>query len=301
MEYLDKLRYETDSPSACYDFILQHGERSAEALYYLLTRRLARVLDRQYQLHGAGLRDEFSDTIDDYFLYLHDGLGPTFTKPFAMLEAVREKRAFFSWLISTYRHFLLNKQRFDTDPSLIHRSAALEGLAEEGETEESLHVLLATAIAYADQELPARNRFILYRMLLFLLDEASSIPQEAMAEALGMHPVTYRVCTKRQKDRFLSSVEMLNRGEALALDVPHVLLRDRIAHHFDQLYEWLLQGYEQALEELPEPDRVVALRERYSVGRDGMMHEGRTCYGISAASILHRLQEEGVGGDGLAG
>ena len=301
MEFLDPLDYDKDPPSVFYDFILQQGERSAEALYYLLTRRLSRVLNQQYQLHGAGILDEFGDTIDDFFLYLHDGMGPVTTKPFALLEAVHQKKAFFSWLISTYRYFLLNKLRTDLAVPLSRRGAVLEGLADEGDSEESFNYLLVTAIAFADQELPTRNRFIFYRMLLFLVDEASAIPQEAMAESLGMHPVTYRVATKRQKDRFLSSIELLKRGETLSLDTPHALLRDRMVHHFDQLHELLLSGYEQALNELPEVERVVSLRERYSVGREGMMHEGRAGYGISAISILHRLQKEGMGGDGLAG
>lgn len=301
MDFLDTIDYDRCPPSAFYDFILQQGERSAEALYYLLTKRLSRVLNQQYQLYGAGILDEFDDTIDDFFLYLHDGMGPIVTKPFALLAAVREKKAFFSWLISTYRYFLLNKLRTDLILPLTKRSVVMEGRPDEGETDEAFTILLATAIAHADQVLPARNRFIFYRMLLFLLDESSAIPQEAMAEAMGMHPVTYRVSTKRQKDRFLSSIELLKRGETLALDGAHALLRDRMVHHFDQLFEWVLLGYEKALDELPEVERVALLREKYSVGRVSLMHEGRACYGISAASILHRLQEQGVGGDGFAG
>jgi hypothetical protein len=301
MEFQDKKDFEKCPPSVYYESLVERGERSAEALYYLLTQRLSRVLQHQYRMHGEGIQDAFDDTIDDFFLFLHDGIGPTASEPFALLQHVREKKAFFSWLISTYRIFLLNKRRNVTGSPVVKRVGAMEGVADEGEGEESMTNLLVTAIAYADQELSPRNRFLLYRMLLSLVDAPSAIPQEAMAAALGMHPVTYRVTVKRQKDRLLASIEALERGETLSLDAPHAVLRDRMAHQFDQLRELLLSGYEQALDALPQGDRVVSLRERYSVGREGMMHEERPCYGSSAASIIHRLQKECMGRDRLTG
>lgn len=297
----ESIDFEKCAPSVYYDYIVQGGERSAEALYYLLTKRLSPVLSHLFRLHGEGIRDEFADTIDDFFLYLHDGTGLTYERPFALIETVQEKRAFFSWLLSTYRIFLLNKQRVKFDTPLLRRSPLEVGTSDEGEGEESMTVLLATAIAYADQHLQARNRFILYRMLLTLLDYNAAIPQEAVAQALDMHPVTYRVYTKRQKDRFWETILEQKRGGELRLDGYHALMRDRMVHHFDQLYELLLKGYEQALDELPCAERVALLRERYSQGRGFLMHEPRQAYRPSATSIVHRLQEEGVGGDGLAG
>lgn len=294
--------FEKCSPSAYYDYIVQQGERSAEAVYYLLTRRLSPVLNHLYRLHGEGLEEEYADTIDDFFLYLHDGLGGNASKPFALMESVQEKKAFFSWVISTYRIFLLNKRRIQFDRPLLKRNAYEDGMPEEGDGgEESLTACLATAIAYTDQQLPARNRFLFYRLLLSLLDDTLAIPQEAMAKALDMHPVTYRVYTKRQKDSFLQCILEQELGEGLNLDGIHTQMRDQIVHHFDQLYELLLKGYDRALNELPCNDRVVSLRERYSMGRDHLMHEPKAPYLPSAASILHRLQEKGMGWDGLAG
>ena len=297
MEIINQINYETCSPAVFYDNIVHGGEGASEALYYLLTKRLSNVLNHLYRLHGERIQDEFADTIDDFFLYLHDGTGMTVTKPFALLESVKEKRAFFSWLISAYRYFLLNKLRTEARTPLVKKPVEADGVAEERPSEEYSTTILATAIAYADQQLRSRNRFIFYRLILSFLDHSQAIPQEAMAKALGMHPVTYRVCSKRQKDRFLRYITDQESGADLELDERHCLMRDRIIHCFDQLYDLLLEQYDQTLCELSRTDEVLLLRQQFSDGHDTIMHDSRPFYGcMDALSILNGLKEEGVCG-----
>ena len=145
-------------------------------------------------------------------------------------------------------------------------------------TNETMILFLATAIAYADQQFKARNLFVFYRMLLSFLDHSKAIPQEAMARALDMQPVTSRVCTKRQKDRFLEFILYQEAGTTLELDVSHGMMRDRIVNEFERLYELLMEFYHKALDEIPNAQAVQSLRLRYGKG-DGMMHEGRPSYG----------------------
>lgn len=302
MEIIDQINYETSSPSVIYDCIVNGGEGASEALYYLIKKRLSNVLNHLYRLHGEGIQDEFDDTIDDFFLYLHDGTGAVLTKPFAILETVKEKKAFFSWLISAYRYFLLNKQRIESRTPLVKSTFDADKLSDERSSEEYSTTILANAIAYADQQMRSRNRFIFYRLMLSFLDHSSSIPQEAMAKALGMHPVTYRVCSKRQKDRFLRYIVDQEAGADLELDEQHCLMRDRIVHCFDQLYELLLEQYDLTLGELPRTKEVLSLRQQYSEGHDSMMHEPLGIYGFrDAVSILNRLKEKGMGGHRLTG
>lgn len=297
MEIINQINYETCSPAVFYDNIVHGGEGASEALYYLLTKRLSNVLNHLYRLHGERIQDEFADTIDDFFLYLHDGTGMTVTKPFALLESVKEKRAFFSWLISAYRYFLLNKLRTEARTPLVKKPVEADGVAEERPSEEYSTTILATAIAYADQQLRSRNRFIFYRLILSFLDHSQAIPQEAMAKALGMHSVTYRVCSKRQKDRFLRYITDQESGADLELDERHCLMRDRIIHCFDQLYDLLLEQYDQTLCELSRTDEVLLLRQQFSDGHDTIMHDSRPFYGcMDALSILNGLKEEGVCG-----
>lgn len=289
--------FKTCTPSNYYECIVRGGEAASEAVYYLIKERLSLVLSHLYELHGVGIQDEFDDTIDDFFLYLHDGTSCDDNSPFAMLHSVREKKAFFSWVISTYRIFLLNKQRVEARAPLVLKGPVADHLADEAHVDEHTTSILATAIAYTDQQLQTRNRFIFYRLILSLLDRSLAIPHEAMAKALDMHPVTYRVCTKRQKDRFLRYIKEQEEGAILKLDERHRQMRDNIILCFDQLYEVLLDFYDQALTELPSTDEVHALRLKYSHGHDNMMHEDRPPYGESLVSILHGLQKQGMGWD----
>lgn len=260
-------RYEALTASAYYDVV---AAGSSEAAYYLLKRRLGKALNRVYDLHGFGLDDDFDDTIDEFFLYLY---------PFDMVRMVQNKRAFFGWTVATYRHFLLNRVKEELRRRDLMERVRLSSKGEEcGLSNETMVQFLASAIAYADQHFVPRNRFVFYRMLLSFLDHSRAIPQEAMAHALEMNPVTYRVSTKRQKDRFLELILMQESGATLELDDSHGLMRDRIVNAFEQLYELLMEYYNRSLESIPNAQAVQSLRLDYARG-DGLMHEEQACYG----------------------
>ena len=265
--------YDAMTASAYYDTVVSG---CSEAVYYLLKRRLGKALKAVHELHGFGLSDDFEDTLDDYYLYLYESS----RQPFGIVSNVQNKRAFFGWMVATYRHFLLNKAKEE-----MRRKALLEQvrMASKGEdcgySSETMILFLATAIAYADQQFTPRNRFVFYRMLLSFLDHSKAIPQEAMARALDMQPVTYRVSTKRQKDRFLEFVLAQEAGMTLELDAFHCLMRNRIVDGFEQLYALLMVYYQTALEDVPNANAIQALRLRYGRG-DSMMHEGSASYGF---------------------
>lgn len=258
-------KYDAISASAYYDEVVSGN---TEATYYLLKKRLERALSKVYDMHGFGLSDDFEDTIDEFFLYLYD-----------RNLSIQDKRTFFSWMVATYRHFLINSAKKEMRKKALMEQVCLSPKGEEcGLSNETMVLFLASAIAYADQRFTPRNRFVFYRMLLSFLDHSKAIPQAAMAHALDMTPVTYRVSTKRQKDRFLEYILMQESGATLDLDDDHGLMRDRIVDAFERLYELLMEYYNKSLEAIPNAQAIQSLRKDYSRD-DGMMHEGMPMYG----------------------
>ena len=260
-------KYENYSASEYYDVVTLKPEGAAEAVYGLLKHRLSRALGRVFELHGYGLSDHYDDTIDDFFLYLYDrgdGL------PFAIFESIREKQAFFGWIVGTYRNFLLNKAKEEMRRKEMMEWVGINPSEEECFfSDETLMCIIATAVAHADQVLPPRNRFIFYRMLLTILDPKLAVPQDAMAGALGMHPVTYRVCVNRLRTRLLNDVMVLEQGRDLPLDPVHLVIRNQMVRNFDHLYEALLPRYEAALQTLSAAFEINMLRNSYGPS----MHE----------------------------
>ena len=270
-------RYDALSASAYYDEVLAG---SSEAAYYLLKHRLGKALRAVYELHGYGLSDDFEDTLDDFFLYLYEGNQTADKQPFSVIRGVHDKWAFFGWVVSTYRRFLLNRAKEEIRRKELAERVRMVSKGEDcGFSSETMIMILASAIACADQHFTPRNRFVFYRMLLSFLDHSKAIPQEAVAHALDMHPVTYRVCTKRQKDRFFELIMAQEAGTRLDLDANHGLMRDRIIDGFERLYALLLEYYNSALEGIPNADEIWLLRRKYGHG-DGLMHEGKPFYGF---------------------
>ena len=281
--------WDSTPASDYYDTILNDRSEGVEAAYYLLKKRLTRALKAVYEVYGFGLSDGFDDTIEDFFLYLHDS-GASH-EPFGILESVRNKEAFFAWVLGTYRRFLLNKAKEETRrKELMEHVSMHTGEEERRFPEETLILFLASAIAYADQQFIPRNRFILYRMLLTLLDHHRAIPQESMAHALSMRPVTYRVCNKRQKERFMEFILLQEAGQALELDTGHTLMCERIVEDFNQLYRVLMEYYNQTLNCLPTASMIQSLRLN-SVRSDGLSMHEESRYGFGYAMDVTQFYE----------
>lgn len=278
------------SASTYYELILNQPDITAEVAYYLLKHRLSKAMRIIYDSHGFGLLEDFDDTIDDFFLYLYDDNPKDDGPPFAMLRGLRNKDAFFAWVLSTYRNFLLNKAKETERDRLSHTIAMIINKEEERQiSEEQMCEYLVNAIAYADQQLATMKRFMLYRLLLSFLDHRNAIPQEEMARALNLNATTYRVYTKRQKDRFLRYIHTQEEGGTLDLDDEHQAMREDLKKGFDHLYTTLGKYYRIALEQLPNASEVAKLRMRYSQGKDVMMHERQASYGNHETENITKL------------
>ena len=270
MRYTEQ--YGNFTASDYYDAVACADEASVEAVYYLLQRRLNRALQRVFELHGFGLSDDFDDTIDDFFLYLYEGISGD--RPFAIVKSVQNKQAFFGWTVSTYRNFLLNKAKEETKRKALQEEARVFS-NEEGKSlnEDTMIDYMASAIAFADQRFIPSNLFIFYRSVLTLLDHSRAIPQEEMATAMKLHPVTYRVRSKRQRDSFQEFILSQESGHNLDLDRHHELMRLCIVEEFNRLYDLLIGFYNHVLEQLPNKGDIQALRQKYRQETGITMHE----------------------------
>lgn len=266
-------QYNDFSASDYFDAVSLPQEAPVEAVYYLLQKRLNRALRRTFERHGFGLSDDFDDTINDFFLYLYEGNNDG-SAPFSVVKGVQNKQAFFGWTIATYRNFLLNKAKTEIKRKALQEEAVMmtdnDG---KGLDDETMICYLATAIAYADQHFPPCNLFIFYRSMLSLLDHSRAIPQEEMAVAMNMHPVTYRVRNKRQRDCFQVFILSQESGRCLELDRRHELMRLCIVEDFNRLYDLLIGFYNQVLEQLPSKGEIRALRLKYYREKGMYMHE----------------------------
>lgn len=274
-----------------YDFILNKTGGDAEAAYYLLTKRLEKALRSVFENHGFGLSDDYDDTIADFFLYLYEGDPDGNGTPFSIMANVHNKSAFFGWVVGTYRNFLIKRAREEEKRKRLFSLISMEDTHPERLSDETMVSYLATAIAYADQEFTLRNRFVLYRLLLTFLDHAMAVPQEQIAKVIGMNPVTYRVNTKRQKERFMKLISDQEAGKPLWLDSLHRELRDHIIKGFASLYDVLLQYYELTVNELPLAMEIKALRKHYSGSDELMMHDAPPEYGFRYKLDIKQLYE----------
>lgn len=290
----------TCPPAAYYDILTLGDASAAEAAYYLLRHRLSKRLAKVFDAYGFGLIDDYNDTIDDFFLYLHGLDADLLQKPFSILSGIRDRNAFFAWVISTYRIFLLKKAKAaeQEKAAASHPFLTSTNIENQELTDEQMTRFIANAIAFADQQFVTLKRFVFYRLLLSFLNHRMAIPQEEMAKALNMNAVTYRVYTKRQKDRFLEWIKLQEAGGTLLLNPQHEAMRDDILSRFNQLYMTLREYYGRTLMDLPKADEVTRLRMEYSQGRDAMMHEETPNYGftgeaslpIDASALYHDLK-----------
>ena len=166
-------------------------------------------------------------------------------------------------------------------------------------TDEQKLSLASNLIAYAHQEMSPQDRFLLLRALLTMLDKRQTLPNEEVAEALGMTEVSYRVTVHRVKDRLAQYRTRLLKGEPLNLDDPHWQMAQRINDDFLHLYLTLLSYYDQTIAALP-PDRadaVTRLRQNHFATTGNLLHEPEASYTTKfSKAVLWNVVGRVIGG-----
>ena len=263
--------------------ILDGGEQADEAMYHLLHQRFYLPLKKRYEVFQQQLSDDFEDILADFFFHLRDGS----PHPYPSVHRIKNREAFPAWLLHTFRNYLsarADKEEATVCISLNAENVTDTDVAANGSssllTDEQKLYLAARLIAFAHQELPPRDNFLLFRALLTMLDKRRSLPNEEVAEALGMTDVTYRVTVHRVKSRLSRYRTRLFQGEPLTLDAPHRRMAQRIREDFLQLYPTLLFYYRQSIDALDRScsEAVKQLQQSHFAASGQLLHESGVPY-----------------------
>ena len=264
------------------DLILNNKDgRADEAMYYLLHQRLSHHLWQRFEVYQHQLLDSFDDVIDDFFLYLREGNEGENQSPYVVLRSVNKKDSFESWILNTFRNYLsvraTKEGRVTHTEPLTESVADVDAISSELTDEQKLSVA-SNLIAYGHQKLSSRDGFIFLRAMLTMLNKQKALPNEAVAKALGMTDVSYRVTVHRMKCNLAQYRSDLLRGEHLQLDEKHQQMAKRIYDDFLHLYPTLLGYYSQTIDQLPCADAIKQLRQNHFLNTGNMMHESEPRY-----------------------
>lgn len=299
--------------------ILDGGEQADEAMYFLLQHVLYLPLKRLYEKFQKLLFGDFDDILNDFFFHLREGdairngqnratvetggnvgdahYASDYLRPYPSLRRIRNRQAFVQWMLHTFRNYLVVRIAKEAPPTLIeldpdsaHNTDASPSIL----TDEQKLSFASNLLAYAHQEMPPRDGFILLRSLLTMLDKRQSLPNQEMAEALGMTDVTYRVTVHRVKNRLARYRARLLQGKPIHLNEPHRQMAQRINEDFLHLYPTLLYYYTLSINSL-DPDRADAvkrLREYHLAKTGDLFHEPAVSYGAKySKAVLWNLME----------
>ena len=261
--------------------ILDGGERADEAMYYLLNQRLYWQLRKRFEVVQSQLFDDFDDVLADFLFYLRDGKDSSGGNPYPSIRSIRNRETFGGWLLNTFRNYLsvraakegrlsYSEHDFsdnisdDTAPSIL--------------TDEQKLSFAADLVAYAHQVMAPRESFIFFRTLLTLLNKQAALSSEAVAQALGMTDIAYRVSVHRMKGSLTKYRTRLLQGENLPLDDAHREMSRRINDDFTHLYPTLFHYYEQVIDTLDSAAAIRKLREEYLAATGTEAHEPETAY-----------------------
>lgn len=256
-----------DAPSYASDATPAATPQSDEILYFILKERLYKQLKRRYTPRAKYLLDTFDDCLDDFFLYLRGG-----SLPYHSLRTIQKKESFEQWLLTTFRNFLtINAHRHQ------HRYRLKDHKTGEPVPEpcsrEQLITTAAQLIAYSHQTLLPRNQLILLRILLTILNKPNALPDNEIADAMGMSYILYRVTVHRIMRKLEHLRTQLELGENLQLDAYHTDLAAHISGDFESLYTALLRYYDTALQHQDYSTSITSLRHKYYAETGRMLHE----------------------------
>ena len=256
------------------DIIVHEGDKSDEAMYYLLHHRLNHQLHERYDVYHQQLNDAFDDIVEDFFLYLREGKNGQNRLPYQSLQRIKNKDSFEAWLLNTFRNYLSSRATAEEKASFTYFS---ENVQEEKKkvllTDEQIITIASHLIAYAHQVFYPRGRFIFLRSLLTMLNKQKALPNEKIAQALGMTVISYRVTVHRMKCNLTRFRQRLLQGDDLRLDEEHQQIAQRICDDFCHLYPILLKYYTQTIDTLKCADAIKQLRQEYYKATGILAHE----------------------------
>ena len=274
--------------------ILDGGERADETMYYLLHQRLRPQLRRRFEIVQNQLLDDFDDVLVDFLFYLRDGRNSDEGNPYPSLRRIRNRETFGGWLLNTFRNYLSVRAAKENRLSYSEHDFN-DNISDDAPnsllTDEQKLSFAADLIAYAHQVMVPRDSFIFFRTLLTLLNKQAALSSEAVAQALGMTDIAYRVSVHRMKGSLSTYRTRLLQGEPLLLDEAHREMSRRINDDFTHLYPTLFHYYEQVIDSLDSAAAIRKLREEYLAATGTEVHESEATYTVhpSKSALWNKL------------
>jgi len=242
------------------------GDRQDEIVVYLLKDCMKRQLQLIFNGYADNLQFSYDEVSDDFFLYLREGKQGLDKEPYEMLKSIRDKGAFEPWLLSTWRNYL----SFVAKRTMIGSNILSTCTAQDNERK---IMIVSRLMAYADQEFFPRARFIFFRSMLTILNKQKALPEKAVADALGMSEISYRVTTYRLRKKVGVWRNVLLNGGQLPLDETHLQMALHIDQNFENLYPTLMQNYTSALNQLEQKEAIDRLRMEHLKADGLMLHD----------------------------
>jgi len=254
--------------------IICEGDKSDEAMYYLLHQRLNNQLHERFVIYHQQLYDDFDDIVEDFYLYLREGKDGQNRQPYQSLRRIKSNDAFESWLLNTFRNYLSNRAQAEEKASFTRYSDnTSEDSSVTALSDEQKITAVSQLIAYAHQVFYPRGRFIFLRSLLTMLNRQQALPDKEMATALQMTHLSYRVMAHRMKHNLAKFRNRLIHGEQFRLDDQHQQMAHHIYEDFAHLYPTLLTYYNQTIDTLKCADAIRQLRQEYYEDTGTIAHE----------------------------
>lgn len=298
---MNRNRFEKLTMQELYGLVIKADAQSDEAMHYMLYVRMRACLLKVYAAYEDRLREDFEDAVGDFFLYLREGAHGDNDVPYEALLGVQHPDAFGAWMQSAFRNYLNNRVAAETKAKeLLHEYTDEMFLCDGREasltTERNIETF-AHLIAFMLCVLQPRERFIMLRWMLTVLDKSKALPEKDMALAMGISNEAYRVIVYRVKAQLRHNLSVLMREEndmhnSLEMNAIfnrpecHAIATD-IDNNFANLYNCLIGYYEGTMSVLSNAEAIAKLRLARQEVRGFSVHDASSFeYHKSVLSIL---------------
>ncbi len=228
------------------------------------------MIDKFSYLYSiARPKEDLSDIMMDFYLYIRDGKSGKNKRIFQGLEGIRSALMFESWMTRTFKNFLIDKVSIESREKESKDILKSEGLIDTYDDEKDRKIrYMGILFAYVDSAFSSQNRFIFFRSLLLKLRKTDAIPSEDIAGAMGLTYDNYRKIDSRLRRQVQDKLEDIQKGNIPELDINQKKIVNRTIQEFENLFDVILDLYQKALDSLSCRDAIEELRrEGYSSSR----------------------------------
>lgn len=285
-------KYRSKSLHQLRTMILCRDEESDQAAYYLLRYKLIDKLTTIYI--DANIADEISDVLMDFYLYIKEG--DKDSKPFQCLENVRSVLSFERYLLNMFRNFVTDRWKESMKEERAKSEFKSNTADGYNHSRDKRIVHFGWLLAYANDEMPVRERFIFFRNLLATLDKSIVISNERMADAMGLTYSNYRQIDSRCRKEIVNRLEDYQQGVIPNLSEASMHLVQQVVSDFENTAIILTSLYTSTLALLDCRAEIECLRQEEMAGIfSPIMNEAEDatlCYSLKKSQHVNYVYDD---------